>query len=133
MRKRAAELPKRIYCNISRSIMISIYNRIKFPCVPLYGGFPVKLRTIIGDPIPYNSEDTPFILREKCKVAIENLIKDHQRLPGSIICALVDRLRRRPQKNTIAKEKNAKKSEQLRQSSIIDVKLVQPLLKKHSS
>ena len=113
--------------------MISIYNRIKFPCVPLYGGFPVKLRTIIGEPIPYNSEDTPFILREKCKVAIENLIKDHQRLPGSIICALVDRLRRRPQKNTIAKEKNAKKSEQLRQSSIIDVKLVQPLLKKHSS
>ena len=112
--------------------MISIYNRIKFPCVPLYGGFPVKLRTIIGDPISYNSEDTPFILREKCKVAIENLIKDHQRLPGSIICALVDRLRR-PQKNTIAKEKNAKKSEQLRQSSIIDVKLVQPLLKKHSS
>ena len=111
--------------------MISIYNRIKFPCVPLYGGFPVKLRTIIGDPIPYNSEDTPFILREKCKVAIENIIKDHQRLPGSIICALVDRLRRRPLK--IAKDKNVKKSAQLRQSSIIDVKLVQPLLKKHSS
>merc|ERR1712156_373444 len=64
---------------IFRPIMMKIYNRLRFPCVPLYGGFPVKLRTIIGTPIPYDKEDTPFTLKEKCKEAIENLVKGHQR------------------------------------------------------
>ena len=112
--------------------MISVYNRVRFPCVPLYGGFPVKLRTFIGPPMPFDKEDTPFTLREKCKGAIENLIKEHQRLPGSIFCALIDRfhLRRTELKK---KGKNEQVSHASCKNSIVDAKLVQPLLKTHSS
>ena len=111
--------------------MMKIYNRLRFPCVPLYGGFPVKLRTIIGSQIPFDKEDTPFTLREKCKEAIESLIKEHQRVPGSILCALAERFPFRlttlksKKKNEIVNVENRKNS--------IDVKLVQPLLKTHSS
>ena len=111
--------------------MMKIYSRLRFPCVPLYGGFPVKLRTIIGTPIAYDKEDTPFTLKEKCKEAIENLIKEHQRVPGSILCALADRipLRRTKVKSKI-KEENVNVNNR---KSSVDVKLVQPLLKTHSS
>ena len=110
--------------------MIPVYNRVRFPCVPLYGGFPVKLRTFIGAPIQFDKEDTPFKLKEKCKSAIENLIKEHQRVPGSIFCALADRLSMRT---------NMKRNEKVQQipqasgKSPVDVKLIQPLLKTHSS
>ena len=91
----------------------------------------MKLRTIIGTPIPYDKEDTPFTLKEKCKEAIENLIKEHQRVPGSILCALADRipLRRTKVKSKI-KEENVNVNNR---KSSVDVKLVQPLLKTHSS
>ena len=113
-----------------RSFMIRLYNRLRFPIVPLYGGFPVKLRTIIGTPIPYDKEDTPFTLKEKCKSAIEKLIKEHQRVPGSIFCALADRLRIR---STTCKSKQKDEKLQYSQKNSIDIKLVQPLLKTHSS
>lgn len=32
-----------------------IYERIKIPVVPIYGGFPVKLRTIVGKPIEFDA------------------------------------------------------------------------------
>ena len=112
--------------------MIKVYNRLRFPCVPLYGGFPVKLRTIIGSPIPYEKEHTPFALKEKCKEAIEAMIKEHQRVPGSILCALADRIPIRRSRLKIKKKQDEKFNESSRKSSI-DLKLVQPLLKTHSS
>ena len=112
-----------------RSFMIKLYNRLRFPCVPLYGGFPVKLRTFIGSPIPFDKEDTPFTLREKCKTAIEELIKEHQRVPGSILFALADRLGVTCLKKTSNKDQDRRSS----RKNSIDVKLVQPLLKTHSS
>ena len=111
--------------------MMKIYNRLRFPCVPLYGGFPVKLRTIIGSPIPFDREDTPFTLREKCKGAIENMIKEHQRVPGSILCALAERF---PFQRTKVKTKKPNESVNLdNRKNSLHVKLVQPLLKTHSS
>lgn len=38
------------------------------PLVPLYGNFPVKLRTYIGDPIPYEPNITAEQLAEKVTV-----------------------------------------------------------------
>lgn len=117
---------------IFRPLMIKIYNRLRFPCVPLYGGFPVKLRTIIGSPIPYDKEHTPFALKEKCKEAIETMIKEHQRVPGSILRALVDRVPIGRSKLKSIKKQDETFNQSMRKSSI-DVKLVQPLLKTHSS
>lgn len=30
-----------------------LYERFRLPAAPVYGGFPVKFRTFLGDPIPY--------------------------------------------------------------------------------
>lgn len=39
---------------IGQNFFRRVYERIKIPLVPIYGGFPVKLRTIIGKPILYD-------------------------------------------------------------------------------
>ncbi|XP_067409966.1 DGAT1/2-independent enzyme synthesizing storage lipids-like [Emydura macquarii macquarii] len=67
------------------------YERFRFLLVPGYGGFPVKLRTYIGDPIPYDPNITAAELAEKTKKAIEMLRDRHQKLPGSIQRALLER------------------------------------------
>ncbi|XP_034615468.1 transmembrane protein 68-like [Trachemys scripta elegans] len=67
------------------------YERSRLPLIPVYGGFPVKLRTYIGDPIPYDPNITATELVEKTKIAIETLRDKHQELPGSILRALLER------------------------------------------
>lgn len=76
-----------------RGFFRKIYERTKLPLLPLYGGFPVKLRTFIGKPIPYDEKATPEEVAEKTAAAIRGLINEHQRLPGSIVQALLDRVR----------------------------------------
>ena len=44
---------------------MEVYHKIKFPCVPMYGGFPVKLVTYVGEPIPHHPKDTPQTLRHE--------------------------------------------------------------------
>ena len=51
--------------SIGRSFFRRIYERIKFPIVPIYGGFPVKLRTIIGKPIEYDPTHTAEEVAQK--------------------------------------------------------------------
>lgn len=70
---------------------IRIYNTTKIPVRPIYGGFPVKFRTYLGEPIPYDPSLTPEELQQKVALAIEALISQHQRIPGSIFGGLVDR------------------------------------------
>lgn len=70
-----------------------IYDQTRLPLVPIYGGFPVKLRTIIGKPIPYDPHLSPEQLAEKTAQTLEDMIKKHQRIPGSIFQALLDRFR----------------------------------------
>ncbi|KAK9745749.1 Acyltransferase [Popillia japonica] len=59
---------------------------------PIYGGFPVKMITHIGKPISYDPSLTPEKLQEKVAEAINQLIFEHQRLPGSITYGLLDRI-----------------------------------------
>ncbi|XP_032078837.1 transmembrane protein 68-like [Thamnophis elegans] len=68
-----------------------LYEHFRFLCLPIYGGFPVKLRTYIGEPIPYDPNLTAKELAEKTKIAIENLRDRHQKLPGNILRALLER------------------------------------------
>ena len=78
-----------------KRFMKYIYDKIRLPIAPIYGGFPVKMTSFIGDPIEYNSTDTPEELRDKCKNALEALITKHQRVPGSICLALLERFHKR--------------------------------------
>lgn len=44
---------------------LRIYTWTKFPFAPVYGGFPVKLVTYVGKPIPYDENLTPEELQLK--------------------------------------------------------------------
>ncbi|XP_069687602.1 DGAT1/2-independent enzyme synthesizing storage lipids isoform X2 [Periplaneta americana] len=83
-----------------RRFWLKLYQLTRFPLVPIYGGFPVKLCTHIGKPIPYNASLTPEQLQMKVARAIEELIEEHQRIPGSIMRALVERVYQMPKKKS---------------------------------
>ncbi|XP_067218753.1 transmembrane protein 68 isoform X1 [Chanodichthys erythropterus] len=42
-----------------------VYERFRLPIAPIYGGFPVKFRTYLGDPIPYDPKLNAAELAEK--------------------------------------------------------------------
>lgn len=68
-----------------------IYEKTRVPITPIYGGFPVKLTTYLSDPIPswdYEVED----LRLKAIAQIQDLINEHQQLPGNVVRAIKERL-----------------------------------------
>jgi len=51
-----------------RSFWLKLYSWTKLPLVPVLGEFPVKLRTFVGDPIPYEPL-TPEQLKVKVRFA----------------------------------------------------------------
>ncbi|XP_011161432.3 transmembrane protein 68 [Solenopsis invicta] len=73
-------------------ILLKIYAKTKLPIVPIYGGFPVKLVTYVGKPIPYDKTLTPEELQIKVADSIRDLIRKHQTVPGSITRALMERI-----------------------------------------
>ncbi|KAI4504481.1 hypothetical protein M0802_000031 [Mischocyttarus mexicanus] len=75
-----------------RRIFLRLYAATRLPVVPIYGGFPVKMVTYVGKPIPYDGSLTPEQLQIKVATAVENLIKEHQEIPGSISRALLERV-----------------------------------------
>lgn len=81
-----------------KRLFIKLYNKTKFPVRPIYGGFPVKFRTHLGPAIEYDPMITPEQLQEKVALAIEDLINQHQRIPGSILHGLIDRFYNRKKK-----------------------------------
>ncbi|XP_067323522.1 DGAT1/2-independent enzyme synthesizing storage lipids-like [Anolis sagrei] len=78
-----------IYGNIRP--MQWLYEKTRTLVFPMYGLFPVKIRTHIGQPIPYDPNITAAELAEKTKIAIEALRDKHQKIPGSIVRALGER------------------------------------------
>ncbi|RWS15221.1 transmembrane protein 68-like protein [Dinothrombium tinctorium] len=79
--------------SIFKSFFLKIYEKTRLPIVPIYGGFPVKLKTIIGKPIEYDPNLTPEQLARKVAEEIEMMIRENQRIPGSILKALFDRFK----------------------------------------
>ncbi|KAF4076842.1 hypothetical protein AMELA_G00219820 [Ameiurus melas] len=73
-----------------------LYERFRLPIAPVYGGFPVKFRTYLGDPIPYDPKLTAAELAEKVQAAVQALIDRHQKVPGSVLRALLERFHMRP-------------------------------------
>ncbi|CAH1137525.1 unnamed protein product [Phyllotreta striolata] len=78
--------------SFGRRIFLKLYALFKFPFAPIYGGFPVKMVTHLGKPIPYEDNLTPEELQSKVALAIEDLVKKHQRIPGNILYALLERI-----------------------------------------
>ncbi|KAH0617703.1 hypothetical protein JD844_016201 [Phrynosoma platyrhinos] len=68
-----------------------LYEKTRILFFPQYGLIPVKLRTHIGQPIPYDPNITAEELAEKTKTAMEALRDKHQKIPGSILRAFWER------------------------------------------
>ena len=62
----------------------SIFETTRLPVVPIYGLFPVKLKTHIGRPIYPSPGTTPEQLANITKQAMEDLIAEHQTLPSTL-------------------------------------------------
>ena len=62
----------------------SLYRSTKMPVVPMYGLFPVKLRTHIGAPIYPEAGVTPEQLSARVVAAVEQMICQHQVLPATL-------------------------------------------------
>jgi len=78
--------------SFGRNFLLKLYDLIRLPCVPMYGGFPVKLVTYVGDPIPYDASLSAEQLAEIVREKMTELIQRHQQIPGSIMRALIERL-----------------------------------------
>ncbi|KAH0617705.1 hypothetical protein JD844_016203, partial [Phrynosoma platyrhinos] len=68
-----------------------LYEKTRLLIFPMCGLFPVKFRTHIGQPIPYDPNITAEELAEKTKIAMEALRDKHQKIPGNILRALGER------------------------------------------
>lgn len=79
---------------IGQWLFRKIYDQTRLPLVPIYGGFPVKLKTIVGKPIPYDPAVSPQDLADKVAKTLELMIEQNQRIPGCISLAILDRFRR---------------------------------------
>ncbi|XP_060133795.1 monoacylglycerol/Diacylglycerol O-acyltransferase-like isoform X1 [Zootoca vivipara] len=78
--------------NIGRTRLTRwLYEKTRLLYLPIYGPFPVKMRTYIGEPIPYDPNITAAELAEKTKTAMENLRDKYQKRPGNILRALSER------------------------------------------
>jgi len=75
---------------------LRLFERTRLPLRPLFGGFPVKLPTHIGEPIYSTPDTTPEQLRDQCRDALEKMVEEHQRVPGSIFRGIVDRFWAKP-------------------------------------
>ena len=53
------------YICVDTGWLRKIYERTRLPIVPIYGGFPVKMKTYVGDPIYPEPANTPEQLAEK--------------------------------------------------------------------
>lgn len=71
-----------------------LYHKTKWNLKPVHGGLPVKLTTILGDPISIDDCTTATEVRDKIKREVEGLITRNQRIPGSIWEALRERFLR---------------------------------------
>lgn len=78
--------------SVGRDLFKRLYDKTRLPLVPIYGGFPVKLRTFVGKPIPFDPSVSPAELAHMTAVAVEALIRRHQQIPGSILRGLLQRL-----------------------------------------
>jgi len=77
-----------------------IFLKTRLPLRPVFGGFPVKLITHIGTPIYPEPDITPQIMKDRCKESIEQMIAQHQRIPGSILWGIFDRFIKKPRSHS---------------------------------
>uniref|UniRef100_A0A1I7WMV8 ShKT domain-containing protein n=1 Tax=Heterorhabditis bacteriophora TaxID=37862 RepID=A0A1I7WMV8_HETBA len=88
-----------------RSFFRWIYEKTKIPLCPIYGGFPVKMITYLGKPMTFDFDSiTPEEVRRQIKREVRSLIREHQRLPGSILRGIAQRFHSRREESQNVEE-----------------------------
>nr|XP_009862213.2 transmembrane protein 68-like [Ciona intestinalis] len=100
------------FIGTGKKIFRMLYERTRWPLMPMYGGFPVKMRTYIGAPIPYDPTLTPYELVSKVRKVLEHMIRTHQTPNKSVVMAIIDRFRQKQNYNSAMfnNQKNANES-----------------------
>ncbi|KAF7638143.1 PlsC domain-containing protein [Meloidogyne graminicola] len=78
-----------------RRLFRTLYEKTRLPLCPIYGGFPVKMVTHLGKPLKFSLSNTPEEVKNQVQTAVNNLISEHQILPGSIFRSLLHRIRKK--------------------------------------
>lgn len=68
-----------------------LYEKTRLPLCPIYGGFPVKMITHLGKPINFPPDAQPEDVKKRTKEEVQDLIRTHQRLPGSVLRGIIQR------------------------------------------
>ncbi|CAG5117786.1 unnamed protein product [Candidula unifasciata] len=76
----------------ARAWLREFYEKTRLPIMPIYGFFPVKLRTVLGEPIYPSHLMSAEELAAKVQASVEDLIAKNQKVPGSILRALLERV-----------------------------------------
>ena len=71
--------------------MSKVYEDYRIPLVPMYGGFPVKLKSHIGTPVYPKDGQSAQELRQEVIDSIQQMIDANQQLPGNVVRALNER------------------------------------------
>lgn len=82
-----------ISITVFRKFWESIYLKTRMPSTLVVGGLPVKLTAVVGAPISVAQCETPEEVKSQIQTAMENLITNNQKKPGSTWNALIDRFR----------------------------------------
>ncbi|OWF44773.1 transmembrane protein 68-like [Mizuhopecten yessoensis] len=75
-----------------RNLLLKLYEKTRLPISLIYGFFPVKMRTFVGDPIYPDQTQSVDQFKRRVESALHLMIHQNQRLPGNIFMALLDRL-----------------------------------------
>eukprot|EP00092_Neocalanus_flemingeri_P026064 GFUD01028249.1.p1 GENE.GFUD01028249.1~~GFUD01028249.1.p1 ORF type:complete len:554 (-),score=127.64 GFUD01028249.1:124-1785(-) len=81
------------YCTMStaRKLWSTLFEMTKLSIVPIYGGFPVKLTTHVGTPITPHKGETADMLKQRVKMAVQELVNANQKKGQTIKSALIER------------------------------------------
>jgi len=77
---------------VGTSVWKTLYEKTRLPMVPIYGGFPVKLTTHVGDPIRAREDETAEQLRDRVQWAMREMVDTHQVKEGGVSRALLQRI-----------------------------------------
>jgi len=79
------------YIGQKSSLLRRIYEKFRLPFMVIYGGFPVKMTTYIGQPITWKPGQTASELANETKKAMQSMIRQYQDPKPSICKGLYQR------------------------------------------
>ena len=81
------------YCTMKtgNSIWRYLYEKTKLPLVPIYGGFPVKLTTYVGQPIRVQRDETAYQLSARVQETMQRMIGTYQRTDNDVGTLVMER------------------------------------------